>query len=90
MRVTYNRTTREIEKLNFKGKPIDEQAVYTVGVQAYHYTNLKPFLDITLEEAEENGKTSVLSTSARDVVEEYITVNQHLAREVEGRLVVEA
>ena len=39
---------------------------------------------------EENGKTSVLSTSARDVVEEYITVNQHLAREVEGRLVVEA
>ena len=43
-----------------------------------------------LEEAEENGKTSVLSTSARDVVEEYITVNQHLAREVEGRLVVEA
>ena len=46
-------------------------------------------LDITLEEAEQNGKIRELSTSARDVVEEYLTVNQHLSREVEGRLVVE-
>ena len=46
-------------------------------------------LNITLEEAEQNGKIRVLSTSARDVVEEYLTVNQHLSREVEGRLVVE-
>ena len=45
--------------------------------------------DITLEEVEKNGKIRVLSTSARDVVEEYLTVNQHLSREVEGRLVVE-
>jgi 5'-nucleotidase/UDP-sugar diphosphatase len=72
------------------GEPLHADRLYTVAMQKYHYTNLKPFLDITLEEAEENGKTSVLSTSARDVVEEYITVNQHLAREVEGRLVVEA
>ena len=42
-----------------------------------------------LEEAEKNGKIRVLSTSARDVVEEYLTVNQHLSRQVEGRLVVE-
>ena len=47
------------------------------------------WLDITLEEVEKNGKIRVLSTSARDVVEEYLTVNQHLSREVEGRLVVE-
>lgn len=63
---------------------------YSVAMQKYHYNNLKPFLNITLEEAEQNGKIRVLSTSARDVVEEYLTVNQHLSREVEGRLVVEA
>ena len=66
------------------------ERLYTVAVQKYHYNNLKPFLNITLEEAEQNGKIRVLSTSARDVVEEYLTVNQHLSREVEGRLVVEA
>ena len=64
--------------------------LYSVAMQKYQYNNLKPFLNITLEEAEQNGKIRVLSTSARDVVEEYLTVNQHLSREVEGRLVVEA
>ena len=69
---------------------VSAERLYTVAVQKYHYNNLKPFLDITLEEVEKNGKIRVLSTSARDVVEEYLTVNQHLSREVEGRLVVEA
>ena len=60
-----------------------------MAVQKYHYNNLKPGLDITLEVVEKIGKIRVVSTSARDVVEEYLTVNQHLSREVEGRLVVE-
>lgn len=54
-----------------------------------HVLRDEAFLNITLEEAEENGRTRVLSTSARDVVEEYLMVNQHLNRRVEGRLVVE-
>ena len=68
--------------------PLVPDRLYTVALQKYHYNNLKPFLDITLEEVEKNGKIRVLSTSARDVVEEYLMVNQHLKREVEGRLVV--
>ena len=88
MRVTYNRTTREIEKLNFKGKPIDDQAIYTVGVQAYHYTNLKDFLDVTPEECEANAPTRTLCTSARDVLEEFLISHSNLKRSVEGRLVL--
>ena len=90
MRIVWSRSAQAFRELTLDGEPLHTDRLYTVAMQKYHYTNLKPFLDITLEEAEENGKTSVLSTSARDVVEEYITVNQHLAREVEGRLVVEA
>ena len=55
-----------------------------------HIDNMKIlFIGIITEEVEKNGKIRVLSTSARDVVEEYLTVNQDLSREVEGRLVVE-
>ena len=90
MHIVWSRSAQAFRELTLDGEPLHADRLYTVAMQKYHYTNLKPFLDITLEEAEENGKTSVLSTSARDVVEEYITVNQHLAREVEGRLVVEA
>ena len=90
MRIVWSRSGQVFRELTLDGEALYAERLYTVAVQKYHYNNLKPFLNITLEEAEQNGKIRVLSTSARDVVEEYLTVNQHLSREVEGRLVVEA
>ena len=87
--IVWSRSKQAFRTLTLDGEALYAERLYTVAVQKYHYNNLKPFLDITLEEVEKNGKIRVLSTSARDVVEEYLTVNQHLSREVEGRLVVE-
>ena len=87
--IVWSRSEQTFRTLTLDGEALYAERLYTVAVQKYHYNNLKPFLDITLEEVEKNGKIRVLSTSARDVVEEYLTVNQHLSREVEGRLVVE-
>ena len=90
MRIVWPRSGQVFRELTLDGEVLHADRLYSVAMQKYHYNNLKPFLNITLEEAEQNGKIRVLSTSARDVVEEYLTVNQHLSREVEGRLVVEA
>ena len=90
MRIVWSRSGQVFRELTLDGEVLHADRLYSVAMQKYHYNNLKPFLNITLEEAEQNGKIRVLSTSARDVVEEYLTVNQHLSREVEGRLVVEA
>ena len=87
-RIVWSRSEQAFRTLTLDGEPLVPDRLYTVALQKYHYNNLKPFLDITLEEVEKNGKIRVLSTSARDVVEEYLMVNQHLKREVEGRLVV--
>ena len=89
MRIVWSRSAQAFRELTLDGEELHAERLYSIAMQKYHYNNLKPFLDITLEEAEENGKNRVLSTSARDVVEEYMTVNQHLGRMVEGRLVVE-
>ena len=89
MRIVWSRSGQVFRELTLDGEVLHADRLYSVAMQKYHYNNLKPFLNITLEEAEQNGKIRVLSTSARDVVEEYLTVNQHLSREVEGRLVVE-
>ena len=89
MRIVWSRSGQVFRELTLDGEVLHADRLYSVAVQKYHYNNLKPFLDITLEEVEKNGKIRVLSTSARDVVEEYLTVNQHLSGEVEGRLVVE-
>ena len=89
MRIVWSRSAQTFRTLTLDGEALYADRLYTVAMQKYHYNNLKAFLNITLEEAEENGRTRVLSTSARDVVEEYLMVNQHLNRRVEGRLVVE-
>lgn len=89
MHIVWSRSTQTFRTLTLDGEVLYADRLYTVAMQKYHYNNLKAFLNITPEEAEENGKIRVLSTSARDVVEEYLMVNQHLNRRVEGRLVVE-
>ena len=89
LRMVWSRSEGQFRELTLDGEPLHPDRLYSVAVQKYHYNNLKDFLNISLEEVEQNGKIRVLSTSARDVIEEYLTVNQHLSRTVEGRLVVE-
>ncbi len=89
MRIVWSRGAQSFRELTLDGKPLHDDRLYSVAIQKYHYNNLKAFLDVTLEEVERNAKVRVLATSARDVIEEYLSVNQHLSRSVEGRLVVE-
>ena len=89
MRIVWSRSRQVFRELTLDGHLLHDDRLYTVAVQKYHFTNLKAFLDITPQEAEENAKVRVLTTSARDVIEEYLSVNPHLSRSVEGRLVVE-
>ena len=89
LRMVWSRSEGQFRELTLDGELLHPDRLYSVAVQKYHYNNLKDFLNISLEEVEQNGKVRVLSTSARDVIEEYLTVNQHLSRTVEGRLVVE-
>ena len=44
-------------------------------------------LNITDEELRESGKAKVVSTSAQEVLEEYLRNHQNVGRKVEGRLV---
>lgn len=87
LRITYNRTSHEFESFDYKNELLDEQALYTVGVPSYHYSNLKDFLDIAPEECAENAAIRTLSTSTRDVIEEYLIAHSNLDRRVEGRMV---
>ncbi len=89
MRIVWERGAQRFRELTLDGELLHADRLYTVAMQKYHYTNLKPFLDITLEEAEQNGKSRVLTTSLNAVVEEYLSTHPHLTRQVEGRLVVE-
>lgn len=78
----------QIERMLLDGKALDKQKLYTIALSKFHYMNMQNFLDISLEELKPNAPPRVLATSYRDIIEEYMMMNPHLFREVEGRLVV--
>ena len=89
MRIVWSRSQQKFKELSLDGKPIEDDHLYSIGLQKFHLSNMKDFLDVSQKEAEANCRIRVLSTSTRDVLEEYLAANQHLDRRVEGRLVVE-
>lgn len=88
--VIYDKKSHKFKEFKYEGSDIKEDQIFKLGLQKYHFSNLKEVLDISLDEVEKNGKTNVIATSCRDIVEEYLSNNQHLDTSVEEnkRLIV--
>lgn len=83
IQAVYSDANQKVESLLVNGKPVQEDAQYSVCLQEYHYKNSVQSLNMTSEEL---GSPKVITTSAQNVLEEYLGSNQLLDRQVEGRL----
>lgn len=82
VRVVYNDTKQQIESLSIHGQPVDADREYVLCVENYHYQNSLKNLNLAPEEV---AHAKVATTSAQNVLEEYLTAHQLLDRHVEGR-----
>ena len=89
VRVVYDRSTHSLKKFNFRNVPIEDNHIYRIGMQQYHYKNLKDFLSISHEEIHKNGKPRMVATSCLEILEEYLSAHQNLDRRISGRLIIE-
>jgi len=89
MRVVYHRESRCFAEFSLYGVPVEDDKLYRVGLQEFHYQNVEEFFSVPLDEIEKNGKTRKLTTSCRDILDEYLSDKQNLDRTVCGRLVIE-
>ena len=87
MRAVYDDYLNKLVSLEIKGKPIDPQAHYTIGLSDYHYSNVLQNLGISNEEITAISVPKVTATSMVNVAEEYLRSHQNLSSQVEGRLV---
>ena len=62
-----------LTELAWEGQPIDDDKLFRVGLQGYHYKNLPDVLRITEEEVQANAPVKVLATSALDVLDELLS-----------------
>lgn len=84
--VKYSRSEKKILEFKLYGKDIKPSDIFRIGLQKYHFINIEDSFNITLKEVEENAKVRIISTSCRDVIEEYLSENQQMDATGEGRL----
>ena len=62
-----------LTELTWEDQPIEDDRLFRVGLQGYHYKNLPDVLHITEEEVQANAPVKVLATSALDVLDELLS-----------------
>jgi len=78
---------RGLISLRINGNDVNDESEYTLCIQGYHISNCSSYLNITEEELRASGKTKVVSTSAKEVLEEYLRNHQNIKPVVKGRLI---
>lgn len=86
--VEYDQATHSFLRFDFEGEPVDEDKVFTVGLQHFHYINLPDSFDLTIDEVRANKKDRIVSTSCTQIIEEVLTAGQHQNAKGCGRLIL--
>ncbi|MBE6909232.1 MAG: bifunctional metallophosphatase/5'-nucleotidase [Ruminococcaceae bacterium] len=88
LHVVYDRASHSFKEFTFEGAEVTDEQLFTVGLQNFHFKNLGEIFHINTQEVYANMKPRIISTSCRQVLEEYLSEHQHLDHVVGDRLVV--
>ena len=87
VKAEYDDSKGKLISLTIDGTPVEDIGHYTICLQGYHFSNSATYLNVTNEKLLEAGQHKVITTSAQEVLEEYLRDNQNISRSIEGRLV---
>ena len=87
VKAIYSDKEKKLISLVVGNLPVINTDFYTICLQNYHLGNSKNYLNLSREELDESGKSKVVTTSAQQVLEEYLRNHPNSSREIEGRLV---
>ena len=88
MRITYDTTKHSFDTFMLNGEDVEDSKIYKVGLQRYHFNNFDDFFALPLEEVSQNEVPRVITTSCRNILDEYLSNHQNLERDISGRLVI--
>ena len=86
--VEYDAVEKTFRRFEFMGKPVQDDDVFTLGLQEYHFVNFEDFFNLSFAEVEKNAKPIVVATSTLDVLDEYFSVAEAIDACLEDRLVI--
>ena len=86
--VEYDQKTHSFLRFEFEGEPVADDRVFTVGLQHFHYMNMKDSFDVSLEETRKVHMDRVIATSCTQIIEEVLQAGQHQNAKGSGRLIL--
>ncbi len=84
----YDRRTQSIVSMKMNGKEVEDNDLYTVALQEFHFMNMSEHLDVEPDEVEGNGQSLEVATKCANVLREYFNRHEHLKVDGEQRLVI--
>ena len=70
------------------GKEISDDALFTVGLQNYHFKNIESFFNISYDTICKLQKPRSVATSCQDILMEYFREHEMLDAAVDGRMTI--
>ncbi len=84
----YDRPTHSILSLKMNGREVEDNDLFTVAMQRYHYLSMEDFLNLSIEEVSKNGQPLEAATKTPNVLEEYLTAHELIRLDGEPRLII--
>jgi len=89
VKAVYSDKEKKLLSLKVNSKEVKDDQTYRIAMQNYHFANSESYLGVTNEELLAGGVQKVVTTSAQQVLEEWLKNHQNEKRTIEGRLVFE-
>ncbi len=87
VKAVYSDSEKKLLSLTICGEPADDEKIYTMALQGYHYSNSFANLNITNDELTKLAAPKVITTSAYQILEEWLRKHPNETRKIEGRIV---
>ena len=88
VRIVYSREEHAFREFSLNGVPLEEEKLYSIGMQRFHFNNFAEVFNVPLKEVRANRKPRIVATSCREVLDEYLSTHQNLDRHAGDRLIV--
>ena len=87
IRSLHDDTKNMLASLTVGGTEVSDTGQYTIAMQNFHFNNCIEYLGVTQESLLSGGKMKVVTTSARDVLIEYLNTHNNCQSHIEGRMI---
>ena len=92
LRLRYDRRKGDFDYFTYcgreVGKEIGDDALFTVGLQNYHFKNIESFFNISYDTICKLQKPRSVATSCQDILMEYFREHEMLDAAVDGRMTI--